>query len=116
MNLIGLTGKSGSGKSYFANRLQEKFENSSVINFDNIFSDIMNNEEISSKIYDMYGDKVVKNGRVDLDVILSNKEMFSSIYEMIIVDLEERVRQEIIQSEAERKRKCNNGLVGITKI
>lgn len=69
MNLIELTEKSGSGKYYFANSLQEKFGNSSVINFDNIFSDIMNNEVISSKIYAMYGNKVVKNGRVDLEKV-----------------------------------------------
>lgn len=114
MDLIGITGKSGSGKSYFANKLGEAIENSSVINFDNIFLEVMNNEVIISKIYALYGDKAIKNGRVDLDKILANKEMFNTIYEMIIIKVEERVKREIEKNYLERKRNCNIGLVGFT--
>lgn len=99
MNIIGLTGKSGSGKSYFASKLGEKLGNSAVIKIDDIFSEVMNEPDIVSKIRDIYGEEVIKNGEVDLDTILSNKEIFNTIYEMIADRIEEAVTRAIKEAE-----------------
>lgn len=102
MRLIGVTGKSGSGKSYLANKLGDTLENSKVINFDNIFSNVMNNEAMIAQIYAIYGDKVIKDGKINLDIILINKEMFNTIFTMVVQEVEERVKQDIEQSKVER--------------
>ena len=102
MRLIGVTGKSGSGKSYLANKLGDTLENSKVINFDNIFSNVMNKEAMIAQIYDIYGDKVIKDGKINLDIILINKEMFNTIFTMVVQEVEERVKQDIEQSKVER--------------
>lgn len=102
MRLIGVTGKSGSGKSYFSNLLGVALKKSKVVNFDNIFSNVMNNEDIVAQVYAIYGDEAIKDGKIDLDSILINKEMFNTIFTMVIQEVEERVKQDIEQSEVER--------------
>ena len=51
MNIIGITGSSGSGKTYFSKKLGENLENASVINLDFVFFDILNTDsEIKEQI------------------------------------------------------------------
>ena len=59
MILVGITGKSGSGKSYFAQKLAESIEKSSVISIDHIFSGLMNNGQVMDRIVKEYGQRKI---------------------------------------------------------
>ena len=99
MILVGITGKSGSGKSYFARKLAESIENSSVISIDDVFFRLMNNGQVIDRIVKEYGQSVLKKGEIDLDIILHNKEMFSKIYAIIENDLESEIARELKEKE-----------------
>ena len=106
MILVGITGKSGSGKSYFAEKLAEAIERSSVISIDNVFSRLMNKEQVIDRIVKEYGQSVLKEGKIDLDIILNNKEIFSRIYEIIGNDLESEVERELKEREKSGEKAC----------
>ena len=44
MNIIGITGASGSGKTYFSKQLGKSLEDSSIINLDYTFFEILNTD------------------------------------------------------------------------
>lgn len=106
MILVGITGKSGSGKSYFAKKLAESIEKSSVISIDHIFSRLMNNGQVINIIVKEYGQSVLKDGEIDLDVILNHKEIFSRIYEIIGNDLESEIEGELEEREKSGEKAC----------
>ena len=106
MILVGITGKSGSGKSYFSKKLAESIEKSSVISIDNIFSRLMNNGQVIDRIVKDYGQRVLKDGEIDLDVILNDKEIFSKIYEIIGKDIESEVGREIRKIKKNGDKAC----------
>ena len=106
MILVGITGKSGSGKSYFAEKLAEAIERSSVISIDNVFSRLMNKEQVIDRIVKEYGQSVLKEGKIDLDIILNNKEIFSRIYEIIGNNLEYEVERELKEREKSGEKAC----------
>ena len=106
MILVGITGKSGSGKSYFAQKLAESIEKSSVISIDHIFSGLMNNGQVMDRIVKEYGQSILKNGEIDLDIILNNKEIFSKIYEIIGKDIEAEVDKELKEREKKGEKAC----------
>ena len=106
MILVGITGKSGSGKSYFAQKLAESIEKSSVISIDHIFSGLMNNGQVMDRIVKEYGQSILKNGEIDLDIILNNKEIFSKIYEIIGKDIVSEVDKELKEREKSGDKAC----------
>lgn len=106
MILVGITGKSGSGKSYFARKLAESIENSSVISIDDVFFRLMNNGQVIDRIVKEYGQSVLKKGEIDLDIILHNKEMFSKIYAIIENDLESEIARELKEKEQNGEKAC----------
>ncbi len=106
MILVGITGKSGSGKSYFAQKLAESIEKSSVISIDHIFSGLMNNGQVIDRIVKEYGQSILKNGEIDLDIILNNKEIFSKIYEIIGKDIVSEVDKELKEREKSGDKAC----------
>ena len=106
MILVGITGKSGSGKSYFARKLAESIDKSSVISIDHIFSRLMNNGQVIDRIVTEYGQGILKDGEIDLDVILNNKEIFSKIYTIIENDLESEIARELKEKEQNGEKAC----------
>lgn len=106
MILVGITGKSGSGKSYFARKLTESIDKSSVISIDHIFSRLMNNGQVIDRIVVEYGQGILKDGEIDLDVILNNKEIFSKIYTIIENDLESEIARELKKKKQKGEKAC----------
>lgn len=106
MILVGITGKSGSGKSYFARKLTESIDKSSVISIDHIFSRLMNNGQVIDRIVAEYGQGILKDGEIDLDVILNNKEIFSKIYTIIENDLESEIARELKEKKQKGEKAC----------
>ena len=63
--LICVTGKSGSGKSYFSRKLAEKL-NIKYIDVDRVGHQIYENKELLMKLRDIFGDEIFdKNGKIE---------------------------------------------------
>ena len=92
MKTIGVTGKSGTGKSYIARKICENFKNSQIITMDKIFSQLINQSKVIHQLENEFPEKnLVENGKINLDLILSDKTFFSRIYSLIQSDLEKQV-------------------------
>ena len=66
----------------------------------------MNNGQLIDRIVTEYGQGILKDGKIDLDVILNNKEIFSKIYEIIGKDIESEVSREIREIEKNGDKAC----------
>ena len=78
MKIIGITGKSGSGKSTITKLLSEKF-NCNTVNVDKIGHQATENSEISKKLCEIFGKQILgKDGKVDRkklgNIVFSDKE------------------------------------------
>lgn len=78
MKIIGITGKSGSGKSTLTALLSKKWQCSSV-NIDKIGHKATNDEKISEKLCEVFGNRILgDDGKIDRkklgNIVFSNKE------------------------------------------
>lgn len=84
--IIGITGKSGVGKSTYAYKLAE--ENSfHVVHIDKISHRIMNLPAIKSVLIGIFGDEVIKDGVVDRkylgDLVFTNRHLYKEISDLV---------------------------------
>ena len=84
--IIGITGKSGSGKSTYARQIAKE-NGFRVIHIDNISHGIMNLPAIKAKLIDIFGDEVIKDGVVDRkhigDLIFENRHLYKEMSDLI---------------------------------
>lgn len=84
--IIGITGKSGSGKTTYANQLSEE-NGFCVVHIDNISHGIMNLPAIKEKLINIFGDKVIKDGAIDRkylgDLIFENRHLYKEMSDLI---------------------------------
>ena len=84
--IIGITGKSGSGKSTYARQLAEE-NGFRVIHIDQVSHGIMNLPAIKAKLVDIFGDEVIKDGSVDRkylgDLIFENRNLYKEVSTLI---------------------------------
>ena len=84
--IIGITGKSGSGKTTYANQLSEE-NGFHVVHIDNISHSIMKLPVIKARLIDMFGDEVIKDGVVDRkylgDLIFENRHLYKEMSDLI---------------------------------
>ena len=84
--IIGITGKSGSGKSTYAQQLAEE-NGFRVIHIDEVSHGIMNLQAIKARLIDIFGDKVIKDGTVDRkylgDLIFENRHLYHEMSDLI---------------------------------
>lgn len=84
--IIGITGKSGSGKSTYAHQLAEE-NGFRVVNIDKISHAIMSLPSIKEKLIGIFGDEVVKDGEIDRkylgDLIFTNRHLYKEISALI---------------------------------
>jgi len=69
--IIYIFGKSGSGKSYLAERLEEKLPNAVHLNMDEVNSEIMNLATIKDFAVEIFGKNVLVNNQLDKKYILN---------------------------------------------
>ena len=63
--LIGVVGKSGSGKSYLARKLSEYIENSIWVDIDKIGHASLTDNNIKENLVNYFGVKILDNGVID---------------------------------------------------
>lgn len=78
--IIGVCGKSSSGKSFLASKLCEKLEGYKVVSGDAVGHDVIAIEEVKKELVNTFGDSVLKDGVIDRKVL--GKIVFSSENEM----------------------------------
>ena len=84
--IIGITGKSGSGKSTYARQLAEE-NGFRVINIDKVSHGIMSLPAIKAKLIDLFGNEVIKDGVVDRkylgDLIFENRHLYKEMSDLV---------------------------------
>ena len=82
MKIVAITGKFGSGKSFYSRKTNEKLDSSMVVNLDSIFFELINNDQdIKNAIVQKYGENAYnKNNNIDLSVIQEDEEGFSVLF------------------------------------
>ena len=84
--IIGITGKSGAGKSTYACRLAEE-NGFRVVHIDKISHGIMNLAAIKSSLIGIFGEEVIKDGAVDRkylgDLIFENRHLYKELSDLI---------------------------------
>ena len=84
--IIGITGKSGSGKSTYARQIAEE-NGFRVVHIDEISHGIMNLPAIKAKLIDIFGTKVIKDGAIDRkylgDLIFENRHLYKEMSDLI---------------------------------
>ena len=63
--IIGISGKSGSGKSTLSRKLNEIYDNSIVINVDEVGHEVLTLPEVMESIRDTFGEEITNDGYVD---------------------------------------------------
>ena len=106
MNIIGITGNSGSGKSIVSKMINENY-NAKIIDADRIAKEMAkNNSEYLQAIRQTFGEDIVKNNELDrkrlADIVFSNKtekeKLDSLTFEYVVKE---------IKSELEANQKLN---------
>lgn len=76
--LIGVVGKSGSGKSYLARKLSEHIENSIWVDIDKIGHSSLTDNNIKANLVNHFGVEILNNGVIDRkklsNIVFNNKE------------------------------------------
>lgn len=100
MNIVGITGKSGSGKSYFSKKLGENLNKSKIVTLDHIFFELINNdEEIKKNIVDKYGERAYnKHQDIDLNVLQKDENCFQYLFKTVEKTLNRKIN-EIVETE-----------------
>ena len=82
MKIVAITGKFGSGKSFYSRKINEKLNSSMVVNLDSVFFELINNDQdIKKAIIQKYGENAYnKNNDIDLSVIQEDEEGFSVLF------------------------------------
>lgn len=84
--IIGITGKSGVGKSTYARKLAEE-HGFRAVHIDNIAHGIMNLQAFKAKLIDTFGDEVIKDGVVDRkylgDLVFENRHLYKEMSDLI---------------------------------
>lgn len=92
--IIGITGKSGVGKSTYACRLAEE-NGFHVVHIDKIAHGIMNLPAYKAILIDLFGNEVIKDGSVDRkylgDLIFENRHLYKEMSDLLWKIMKHRI-------------------------
>ncbi len=84
--IIGITGKSGSGKSTYANKLGREYS-LFVIHIDDVAHKVLDEEDIKDKLIQRFGKDVIKDNIVDRkylgDLVFENRHKYKELSDVI---------------------------------
>lgn len=106
MKVIGITGKSGSGKSTFANRLSEQLR-CDCINIDKIGHKATSDAQIAKKLCDVFGNEILgEDNKIERkklgNIVFSNQEKMDILTD-ITWGYMQKVLDQILEEKAEEK-------------
>lgn len=100
--IIGITGKSGSGKSTYARQLAEE-NGFRVIDIDKVAHGIISLPAYKAILMDMFGNEVVKDGVVDRkylgDLIFANRHLYKEMSDLIWKVMKNRINDILSKHE-----------------
>lgn len=95
--LIGITGKSGAGKTTVAKSLNEKLNDSTIISVDPIdIGLILSN---SDKLIEIYGDDIIDNGNLNIELFIQSPEKGAIIHDLTANELIRLTLEQIKQKQ-----------------
>lgn len=110
MKVIGVTGKSGSGKSYFSKQLNKKLAEKNIdseyINCDSIFFDVLNtDEQVKKQIIEQFGDDAYDSAEhINVQEIQkSGDDAFSEIFKYVYNPMNEIISNKVKEAESDNK-------------
>lgn len=84
--IIGITGKSGVGKTTYSNKLAEN-NHLYVAHIDDLSHEVMECEPIRSELVKIFGSSIIKNGNVDRkylgDLVFTNRHLYEKMSDLI---------------------------------
>lgn len=92
--IIGITGKSGVGKTTYANKLSEN-NGFYAVHIDEISHEVMELEYIKVNLIIIFGNEVVKNGMIDRkylgDLVFTNRHLYQEVSGLIWKETKSRI-------------------------
>ena len=103
--LIGICGKSGSGKSTISNTIKDYYDNVIIIDIDKIGHESYDNPDIMKKMISFFGPQIITNGKVDRKklsaIVFNSKEEMKRLEEVTWEYMEQRI-DNIINSNKDK--------------
>ena len=98
--LIGVVGKSGSGKSYLARKLSEHIENSIWVDIDKIGHSSLTDNNIKANLVNHFGVEILNNGVIDRkklsNIVFNNKEALNYLNNLTEVYIKSQINNIIL--------------------
>lgn len=92
--IIGVTGKSGVGKSTYAKKLAEN-SGFYVIHVDEIAHEIIARDDIRSQLLAVFGDSAAKDGEIDKkyigDLVFTNRHLYRKMRDLIWGEMKQKI-------------------------
>lgn len=93
--IIGITGKSGVGKSTYACALA-KTNGFYVVNVDEIAHQIIDRQEIKLKLTNVFGEEIIKDGRINRkhlgDLIFTARHMYKELSNVVWEEIKNEIK------------------------
>ena len=96
--IIGITGKSGVGKSTYANKISKE-NGFHVVSIDKISHHIMELPEVKERLINTFGEEVTKNGLINRkylgDLIFTNRHLYEEMNNIVWQEMKNEINREL---------------------
>lgn len=92
--IIGITGKSGVGKTTYSNKISED-NGFYAAHIDDLSHGVMDKEPIRSELIRIFGDTIIKNNKIDRkyigDLVFTNRHLYKDISNLVWVETKNKI-------------------------
>lgn len=100
--IIGITGKSGVGKSTYAYKLSKE-NGFKVISFDEICHRVMNLTKVKNKLVEVFGEEAIKEGIVNRkylgDLIFTNRHLYKEMSNIVWEEMKAEIDYDLLNNK-----------------
>ena len=100
--IIGITGKSGVGKSTYAYKLSKE-NGFKVISFDEISHRVMNLTKVKNKLVGVFGEEAIKEGIVNRkylgDLIFTNRHLYKEMSDIVWEEMKAEIDYDLLNNK-----------------